>query len=224
MAVISLASSKGGSGKSTTVVVLAGAFAQQGYSVRIIDADPARRVVKWAEAGLTGPNITVVAADSKIISDTIQRAQNEAEIVLVDVEGSANMIVLLAIGQSDFVVIPTQPSAADVEEAVLTVGVVQSAEKIAKRVIPFGILWTRVPTQILSRETSSLFAQINEAGFPVVGQLFERTAYKSLFSYCTTLDQLSRSDVPALDKARAEGAALAEAVTASILDHQKAAA
>jgi hypothetical protein len=30
--------------------------------------------------------------------------------------------------------------------------------------------------------------------------------------------------VPALDKARAEGAALAEAVTASILDHQKAAA
>lgn len=222
MAVISLASSKGGCGKSTTVVVLAGAFAQQDYTVRIIDADPARRIVKWAEGGLAGPNITVAHADSQTIHEAIQTGQNEAEIVLVDVEGSANMVVLLAIGQSDYVIIPSQPSAADVEEAVATVSVLQSAEKMAKRSIPFGILWTRVPI-IMSRETGALFDQIREAGLPVIGQLYERTAYKSLFSYGTTLDQLSRDDVPGLDKARPEGDALAQAVTASILQHQKAA-
>lgn len=222
MAVISLASSKGGCGKSTTVVVLAGAFAEQGYTVRIVDADPARRIIKWAEQGLTGPNITVASADSQSIHDAIQKGQNDAEIVLVDVEGSANMVVLLAIGQSDYVIIPSQPSAADVEEAVATVSVLQSAEKMAKRTIPFGILWTRVPI-MMSRETGALFSQIVDAGLPVIGQLYERTAYKSLFSYCTTLDQLSSADVPGLDKARPEGAALAEAVTASILNHQKAA-
>ena len=40
MPVIAMASSKGGCGKSTTALILAGAYAADGYTVHIIDADP----------------------------------------------------------------------------------------------------------------------------------------------------------------------------------------
>lgn len=57
MAVIALASPKGGCGKSTTAIALSGAYAEQGYTVRIIDADPLQRVMRWGKAGRTGPQI-----------------------------------------------------------------------------------------------------------------------------------------------------------------------
>ena len=42
-AVIAAANSKGGCGKSTTILILAGEYAAQGYRVHIIDADPRKR-------------------------------------------------------------------------------------------------------------------------------------------------------------------------------------
>lgn len=223
MAVIALASSKGGCGKSTTTIVLAGSFAEQGYTVRIIDADPAQRIVRWAEAGLTGPNITVSGADARTVVQAIRDAEAEAEIVLIDVEGSMNMVVPLAIGQSNFVIIPAQPSAADVEEALATVQVVNDTPTKTGRTVPYGLLWTRVPTQIPSREFVALADQVRLAEVPVIGSIPERTIYKSLISYSTTLDQLPRSAAGGIDKARAEGATLAEAVSASIISAQEAA-
>lgn len=224
MAVIALASPKGGCGKSTTAITLAGAYAEQGYSVRIIDADPRQRVARWAESGLTGPKIGVVSAKADTIVTTIRAAEKEAQIVIVDVEGSANMVVPLAIAHANFVIIPANPSAADVEDAIATVQIVHDTPSRNGKSVPHGLLWTRVSTGFQSREFVALASQLAEAGVPVIGQLVERTAYKSLFSYCTTLDQLPRDEVPGTDKARAEGAALANAVAEAILNNQEKAA
>ena len=49
-AVIAAANSKGGCGKSTTILILAGEYAAQGYRVHIIDADPKKRLIRWAQA------------------------------------------------------------------------------------------------------------------------------------------------------------------------------
>lgn len=224
MAVIALASPKGGCGKSTTAITLAGAYAEQGYTVRIIDADPRQRVARWAEVGTPGDSISVVSADATSIVATIRAAELDAQIVIVDVEGSANMVVPLAISRANFVIIPANPSAADVEDAIATVQIVHDTQtRQHEGSVPHGVLWTRVPT-FQSREFVALASQLAEAGVPVIGQLAERTAYKSLFSYCTTLDQLPPDEVPGTDKARAEGMVLADAVTQAILANQEKAA
>ena len=226
MAVISLASPKGGCGKSTTAIVLAGTFATQGYRVRIIDADPARRVLRWAEAGLAGDAITVAPADAKTLVQAVRDGEAEAEIVLIDVEGSASMVQPIAIGHSNFVLIPANPSAADVEEAVATVQLIADTPTKAGTHAPFGLVWTRFPTGFISRDEAALIEQIAGAGVPIMGRLYERPAYRSLISFSTTLDKLPTTEIRAetLAKAIAEGEELAGSVANAILKQSEKAA
>ena len=212
MPVIALASSKGGCGKSTTALILAGAYAADGYSVHIIDADRSGRLFRWAEYGAKPASITAVKADEKNLRQEVESARKTSDVVLIDVEGSANATVAFAIGFSDAVIVPANPSAPDVEDAINTVKLVRDMEGVARRDIPHALLWSRVPTAIRSREMDALEQQVRAGGIPVIGRIHERTAYKSLFSFATTLDLLSPKDVPGIDKAKLEASHLAEAV------------
>lgn len=212
MPVIALASSKGGCGKSTTALILASAFTADGYSVHIIDADRSGRLAKWGSHGTLPAGLTVAAADEKTLRSAIAASAKTVDVTIIDVEGSANMGAALAIGYSDVVIIPANPSAPDVEDAVATVALVRDTAGMARRHIPHAVLWSRVPPAIRSREVAALEKQVLDGGIPVVGQVFERTAYKSLFSYATTLDRLPASEVPKLDKAKAEALQVAAAV------------
>ncbi|RYF46680.1 MAG: ParA family protein, partial [Cytophagaceae bacterium] len=58
---IVFASPKGGTGKSTSAVVLACQLAQSGADVVIVDADPNRPVSKWAKLEGRPDNLSVIA-------------------------------------------------------------------------------------------------------------------------------------------------------------------
>lgn len=220
MPVIALASSKGGCGKSTTALILAGAYAADGYGVHIIDADRSGRLFRWAEFGTKPAAITASRADEKNLRQEVESARKGSDVVLIDVEGSANASVAFAIGFADAVIVPANPSSPDVEDAISTVKLVRDMGGVARREIPHALLWSRVPTAIRSREMDALEQQVRAGGFPVIGRIHERTAYKSLFSFATTLDQLPSKDVPGVDKAKVEASHLAQAVGALIRNAQ----
>lgn len=97
---IVFANSKGGSGKSTAALLLATELALE-TRVAVVDADIRRRIAKWAAAG-NGPSNLVVFGDVTEINviDRIDAAADEAPIVVVDLEGTASKLVLLAISQA----------------------------------------------------------------------------------------------------------------------------
>jgi chromosome partitioning protein len=210
--VVAAANSKGGSGKSTTTLILAGEYAAQGFRVHIIDADPKKRLVRWADVGAKPANITVSEANAANMRDEIERARANADVVLIDVEGTANAALTLAVAYANFVIVPAEISPPDVEDGLTTVKLIRDMGHASRRDIPHGFLWSNVPPAIRSREMINLEAQVTEAQIPVITKIFQRSAFAALFSFATTLDHLPPSEVPGIDKAKGDAIRLTDAI------------
>ena len=94
MPVIAFANSKGGSGKTTSALLLACEIAEDA-NVTVIDADPRHPVSKWAAPSpkKTPPpkQLTVIRNDSKnSIIDEIEEAADRDPFVIIDLEGVAS--------------------------------------------------------------------------------------------------------------------------------------
>src|SRR5438270_504257 len=122
MPIIVIASSKGGSGKSTSAVLLATTLVEHGASVTVIDADPNKPLSQWAKHAGKPDSLTVLNDVSEnTIIDTVEEAARKTAFVIVDLEGTASLMVGLAISRADLVIIPTQGSQLDAAETAKTV-------------------------------------------------------------------------------------------------------
>ena len=153
MPTIAIASSKGGSGKSTTAALLAMTLAEHGATVTVIDADPNRPIAKWAQHAGKPDSLTVLSevTESTII-DTIEESGRRAQFVIIDLEGSASLMVCLAISRADLVIIPTQGSPLGATETARTVRLVKIQEKSLRFKIPAAILFTRTSAAMRPRK------------------------------------------------------------------------
>src|ERR1700678_4342565 len=110
MPTIAFVSPKGGAGKTTSAFLLSTALLKF-YDVTIIDADPNHPIQKWANGGNVPARLRIVSdVDEDTIIERIGDAAARTPLVIVDLEGTASKIVLIAISQADFVIIPTQGS------------------------------------------------------------------------------------------------------------------
>jgi chromosome partitioning protein len=202
MATIAFVSPKGGAGKTTSALVLAEQLAR-GTDVTIIDADPNRPIESWAKGGAKPERLHVVAdADEENIMDRIEEAASRTPFVIVDLEGTAAKIVLMAISQADFVIVPTQGSQLDAEQAGRAFRVIQQQEKMSRRRVPYSVLLTRTNSAIRTRTLVHIEKGMVAAGIPVFNtELNEREAFRAMFSFRQTLAGLNNADVANLDKA-----------------------
>lgn len=202
MPTIAFVSPKGGVGKTTAALLLASQLAR-GARVCIVDADPNHPIAAWAKDAQLPENLSIVAdVDEDNILDQIEEATASAPFVIVDLEGTAAKIVLLAVSQADLVVIPMQGSQLDAEQASRAIRVLKQHEKMTGRAVPFGVLLTRTSTIIRTRTMGHIQGGLVDAGVPMFSvQLHEREAFRAIFSFRQTLENLNSKDVPNLDKA-----------------------
>lgn len=203
MPTIAFVSPKGGAGKTTSAFLLATALTKF-YDVTIIDADPNHPIQTWANGGNTPPRLTIVSdVDEDTIIERIEAASETTPVVVVDLEGTASKIVVYAISQADLVIIPTQGSQLDANEASRAIRVVMQSEKMTKTATPYVVLLTRTNPSIRTRTQAHIQNGLIGAGVPVFEtELNERDAFKAVFSFQQTLERLSPADVPNLDKAK----------------------
>ena len=201
-------SPKGGAGKTTSALVLATQIAERGKAVTVIDADPNHPIRTWAAGGAVPDSMTIVSdVTEEDIADRIADAAKLTPFVIVDLEGTAATIVAHAISEADFVIVPTQGSQLDAEQASRAFRLIRAHERGIQKhkpdyKLPYAVLFTRTSVAIQSRDTSYIRRTFNEAGIPTFRtELNERAAFKGMFSYRQPLSKLNRSEVSNVEKA-----------------------
>ena len=118
--IITLASSKGGVGKSTITGCLAGVWAADGNTVHIVDLDNNRTVSRWfADAARRPDGITVSTPDPTALTEHLAElaASTAPDLVLIDVAGTYERALTVAVARAHLTLIPAAPTEADIFEA-----------------------------------------------------------------------------------------------------------
>ncbi len=218
MPTIVFVSPKGGVGKTTAALILATQLARAA-KVTVIDADPNHPIKNWAASNPAAPeNLAVISdADEDNIIERIEEAAAQTPFVVVDLEGTAAKIVLLAISQADLVIIPTQGSQLDAEQANRALKVVKQQEKMSGKAVPYRVLLTRTNPVIRTRTMSHIQQGLIGAGIKVFEtELHEREAFRALFSFRQPLETLNKADVSNIDKAVSNAQRLAYEVVQTL--------
>jgi chromosome partitioning protein len=138
--ILTVASSKGGGGKTALVCCLAPNLARQGYRVGVIDADPNASFAAW-HAAYQGPAIRCAAEARDVpVVDLAQGWAEELDVILVDTAGFGNLTAAAAMGAADHVLVPCMPDRGSTREAAKTVQKAASLARAARRAIAASIV------------------------------------------------------------------------------------
>lgn len=218
MPTLTFCSTKGGAGKSTGSVLLACELAVRGATVSLIDADPNQPVARWGKKPGKPKTLNVIGGvTEENLIDVIEDAARKTAFVIVDLEGSASLMVAQSMSRADLVVIPCKGSTLDVAEAIKVFAFVKRQEKAYGRKIPYKLLWSQTNPAIRSRGLKALEAEMVEQGVPVFSTaLHERDAYRAVFAFGGTLHDLDRKQVPNIDAAAQNVRELTAEIVASL--------
>jgi len=201
--IIAFANPKGGAGKTTAALILASEIASKGANVTIVDADPERWISNWGKLPNRPVNIMIESnVTEETITDVVDEAALKSSFVIIDLEGTASLMVANAIGLADLVVIPTQGASMDARGAAKTAKLIKTQSRVSRREIPHAVLFTRTSAAVTSRSLKHVRAELQSLNLTILPTpIVERAAYRDIFDYGGTLETLDPRSVSNLDKA-----------------------
>ena len=138
--IVTVASSKGGGGKTLLCCVLAPALAARGYSVGVVDGDPNASFSAWHQS-YTGPEIRCQAEPHDVqLVDLAQAWAEDLDVVICDTAGFSNLTAAAAISAADYVLVPAMADRGSTREAARTMEKVASLGRAARRAIPASVV------------------------------------------------------------------------------------
>jgi chromosome partitioning protein len=181
MATISVASAKGGCGKTTLAILLGAELALDGYTVALLDCDVNQHATAFGRKAAI-PGFTVVPSiDEGNVLAELRRSSAEADVVLIDLPGGSSTLALKALQRSNFVLVPCQVSLPDVRDAIKTLAQIDDAQDLARTDIARALLWTRLLPGFESRSARHVRESVEGKELPVFRTaLIERAAFREL--------------------------------------------
>ncbi|ABE65105.1 Cobyrinic acid a,c-diamide synthase (plasmid) [Nitrobacter hamburgensis X14] len=199
--IFAIANPKGGSGKTTVAIILAGEFAKHGYSAAIVDADPQGSSYQWHASsvarGLSPQGVDLVRApDETALAQTIDRLDGY-DVVVVDTPGYYGDVLIQSALRADLVVLPCKVHTFDASQVVRTIRNLEQHAATSK--LPMSqhrVLFNEYDS--LDRNTRPLkevVAYLDAEKVPVCAKaLYRRITYRTMTSGHGTLYQMSDKD------------------------------
>ena len=181
--IITFASSKGGVGKSTSCVALAGAYAKAGARVHIIDLDNNHTVSRWLSDNASRPEaITVSAPDQQLLTEHLQETARHfaPDLVMIDIAGNYERALTVAIARAHLTIIPASTTEADIFEAARVARHIQTVFAAFGKTPLFRVLATRIAPLVTHAQAHG-FKEIARLKLPLLKNLLaHRVAYEEI--------------------------------------------
>lgn len=128
MQVISIVQQKGGVGKTTLAINLAGELSQRGRHVVVIDADPQGSSTAWAAPRKLGFEVKAEAVSNGTVSLWMRNVlKQNADVVIVDTPAGLGTVFRTAVEIADLVIVPCGASSLDLNAARTTITTIAAA-------------------------------------------------------------------------------------------------
>jgi chromosome partitioning protein len=156
MPVLTLASSKGGCGKTTIATTLTASMAAH-CDLGLLDADPNGGAYRWATKTYAGPAIAAYSEpDKDRLADLLPALADRHGLLIADTAGFGNLAATMCMVGADAILIPVSPGEGDIIEARKTVAFIEGLARTARREIPALVVPNRIRRNTtLSRHTLS---------------------------------------------------------------------
>jgi chromosome partitioning protein len=177
--VLTLATSKGGVGKSTLARNIAAHWLNVGHKVAIIDADPQGSIIGRHNPDGLLKDLKVIAEPEENVSNVIDEIKEKYSRIIVDTGGFRNRTTVRALIKSDLALIPLKASSDDVSGALETHSLIQEINKTPERFanpIKYRMLLTMTSQGIiLSRQVRS---ELEALGYLMLkSEMYHRIIY-----------------------------------------------
>jgi chromosome partitioning protein len=138
MSVITVAHLKGGVGKTTLSVCIAGELARRNYEVALVDSDPQRSACQWAQLGNLEFPVHEIGLDNVAVGDWTREVRAVSADLLVIDTAPNERLVGASIALADLVLVPCTASGLDIEATERMMGIVAAVRR--RRPAPLAVI------------------------------------------------------------------------------------
>lgn len=207
MHTITFCNPKGGTGKTTAALILAEQLHVSGLRVGILDLDHNANIVSWderrAKEGRGRPFRVLPRPPMEEVVATIDAQADELDFLIVDLEGSRDQITTYALSRTDLCLIPLDGSMMEAVQAASAVKLIQSVERMLRRLLKYALLFTRSNAAFMSADERDVRADLEHAALPILdASLMRRSAYTQIFRDGKLLTELIQDSKSLRDQER----------------------
>ncbi|BAY08172.1 ParA family partition ATPase [Calothrix sp. NIES-2098] len=194
--IIAVVNQKGGAGKTTTTMQLAGTITRRGYKVMVVDADPQGSATRWAASAedstpFPASVIGLSAANEKVHRE-VKKFIEDYDVIIIDCPPAADSPVpQSALIVADLALVPILPSPLDMWAAVGIKQVIEHCSTINDALQARLILNQAQAKTTLSHESIEV---LSEFGIPLTKtQIAQRQIYRQSAAFGVTVHDLGKA-------------------------------